>query len=221
MTIQLKAIEINSLDRFHKSFDAAQYQAVRKALAGRDRVRANLVVHPFFCYQNLKALRSKNFSDLRSQLELTHNPVINHEIRQAEATNSQASYTAYMNRLGKHLRSTLAPIFIFAAAPDRVNIIKWLDQLHHFATPIIMVDALGRDATPSFDTVLKDKEAWNHLSDIFKDLMLQELEIAGEKAYQVGEQKFGCVYCVADNLRSRFFSITVKREIVYPNINLP
>jgi len=221
MTIQLKAIGINSLDRFHKSFDAVQYVAVRKSLAEDRRIRANLLVHPFFCYQNLKALRSKNFSEPRSQLELTHNPVINYEIWQAEAANSQASYTAYMNRLGKHLRATLVPIFIFAAAPDRVNIIKWLDQLHHFTSPIIIVDALGRDATPSFDTVMKDKEAWDHLSDIFKDLMIQELEIAGEKAYQVGKQRFGCVYCVADNLRSRFFSITVKREIIYPNINLP
>lgn len=205
---KLRTIDITSLDRSRQaSFDQTQFQRVKDVVTTLKQMtttQAELVVHPLSSYPNIFALRF-------AQQELT----------KTEMNKVQARYAAYMKRLGDHLSASLAPIFIFAAAPDRVNIEKWLNGMPGLTAPVVMVDALGRDGTPWFEAGMTDKAAWDHLAKIFKaDLSIKDITITGEKAFTVKQVRQGCVYTVVENLHSRFFSLRVEKALTFPNINV-
>ena len=171
--------------------------------------------------QQLEKLNSLRLTKARVLASLADNQAIRENIDRAEISGSAtARYSAYLSRLGQYLKSTLAPIFIFSAAPDRRNIEHWLDSLSSLPAPVIMVDALGRDATPWFDTPLKDEAAWHQLAEIFDQLSIRNITIGGENGYTVKNVSHGCVYRVNANLHARSFSVTVEKPLIYPGFNV-
>lgn len=213
-----KIIEFSLINPFRsKDFNKRVFARTRKSILD-NAGNALLLMHPLSTRKHLKTPQELSFNNFLQQK-------IN-----------QISYDQYIANLENHIKGNQSlPIFIFYRAEDRSLTFKWLKN-NPTGNLFIAIKSESGDAVPIIPHS-EDVPAWRIFAGQILSLGVSRLQIAGELAYQTGEdnekENLGCVYYACDKLNeylgpSNFmaspkplFELSILNNLTYPNISVP
>jgi hypothetical protein len=172
-----------------------------KAQGSASNGRAMLIIHPFFT----KDLGIDYFIDEKD-------PYLFRQIMLKD-------YDAYVNRLGRCLKSAKMLPFVLVGKKLHDEVFGWLNRLGLDKNVFIQQTVKNNDPTPGFGFADRSY-SWRILAETLQDMEISKVFLTGELAYYIrGKETMGCVYIAQDELWPYFQDrIKVLRYLTFPGL---
>lgn len=188
-------------------------------------VRASVANNSYAALLLVQPLSSKKY--LRTPERLSRNKLLQEQI-------DYVHYADYIAKLTNHItHNPNLPVFALYQKEDLSPTKTWITTLNS-DNVIIPVPSEAGDAVPTIPHAFNLIPSWRILAGQVLSLGISELFIAGELAYEIGEnekkEQIGAVYRAYDSLYEYFspgnftsseFKLAIISSLTYPNISVP